>query len=207
MMNYYIEVTLLPHSEIGWSFLWEKVYQQLHLALVEQAFEKEVVDESGYKKLIKVSKIGLSFPSRSVTRQHLGNNLRLFAETKNVLEDFDAQNRFKNLSDHLHLRSIQEVPRKVKGYGSYFRIQVQHNNGYLARRKTKAKKNALSFDDALKHFALREEALINAPFVYVKSASSGERFPLLIGYQEKEEADYQGFSCYGLSRQSTVPIF
>jgi len=194
-MNYYIEITLLPHSEIEWAFLWEKVYQQLHLGLVAMKNEQERVP------------IGVSFPSRSVTRHHLGNNLRLFAKTKNVLEDFDAQNCFKNLSDYLHLRSIQEVPRNVKGYGCFYRIQAQHNNEYLARRKTKAKKNALTFDDALKHFALREEPFINAPFVYVKSSSTGERFPLLIGYQEKEQGDYQDFSYYGLSRQSTVPVF
>jgi CRISPR-associated endonuclease Csy4 len=207
-MKYYIEITLLPHAEIEWHFLWEKVYQQLHLALVAQAFEKEVdVDNSGNKKLLKVSEIGVSFPGRSVNRRHLGHQLRLFAQTQETLEQFDAPNRFKTLSDYVHLTSIKPVPDKVKGYGCYFRIQVQHNNEYLARRKTKAKKNALSFDDALKHFASREEPIINAPFVYVKSSSSGERFPLFIGYQDSEKSDCQGFSCYGLSRHSPVPIF
>jgi len=35
-MKWYIDLTLLPESEIPIYFLWEKVYQQLHLALVEQ---------------------------------------------------------------------------------------------------------------------------------------------------------------------------
>jgi len=206
-MNYYLEITLLPHSEIGWHFLWEKVYQQLHLALVEQAFEKEIVDDCGNKKMIKASKIGVSFPSRSVTRHHLGKNLRLFADTQAVLEQLDALRWLSELSDYVHLTRIKPVPEKIKGYGSYFRIQVQHNNAYLARRKTKAKNNTLPFAEAMTHFALREAEWIDAPFVYLKSASSGERFPLFVGYQQREKCDTQDFSCYGLSRHSTVPIF
>jgi CRISPR-associated endonuclease Csy4 len=194
-MNFYLEITLLPHSEIEWHFLWEKVYQQLHLGLVAMKDERERVA------------IGVSFPGRSVTRHHLGHQLRLFAQTQERLEQFDARRWLNDLSDYVHLTRVKPVPEKIKGYGSYFRIQVQHNNEYLARRKTKAKKNALTFEGALKYFALREEKWIDVPFVYIKSSSSGERFPLFIGYQDREEPDYQGFSCYGLSRQSTVPIF
>ena len=194
-MKYYLEITLLPNDEIPLYFLWEKVYQQLHLAFVAIKDEKDK------------SPIGVSFPSYNVGNHHLCKKLRLFAETEALLERFNAKEWLVNLSDYVHLTSIRAVPEKVKRYGSYFRIQVQHNNEYLARRKTKAKKNALSFDDALKHFASREEPFINAPFVYVKSSSSGERFPLFIGYQDSEKSDCQGFSCYGLSRHSPVPIF
>ena len=34
-MKNYIEMTLLPDADITLNFLWEKLYQQLHLALVE----------------------------------------------------------------------------------------------------------------------------------------------------------------------------
>jgi CRISPR-associated endonuclease Csy4 len=207
-MKHYIDITLLPDPEIPLYFLWEKVYQQLHLALVEHAFEKEVVDNSGNKKLIKVSKIGISFPGYDVEKHHLCKKLRLFSETKELLESLNAGKWLANLSDYVHLTSIKPVePEKIKGYGCFYRIQAQHNNAYLARRKTKAKKNALPFEEAMKYFALRKDKSIDAPFVYLKSASSGKRFPLFIAYQEKKEANYQGFSCYGLSPQSTVPIF
>ena len=49
-MKNYIEITLLPSAEITLSFLWEKLYQQLHLALVEiQDSDKSV-------------SVGVSFP-------------------------------------------------------------------------------------------------------------------------------------------------
>ena len=34
-MKHYIEITLLPDAEVGLGFIWQKMYQQIHLALVE----------------------------------------------------------------------------------------------------------------------------------------------------------------------------
>ncbi|MCX7067526.1 MAG: type I-F CRISPR-associated endoribonuclease Cas6/Csy4 [Methylococcales bacterium] len=204
-MKYYLEMTLLPNEEIPLFFLWEKVYQQLHLALVEQAIKKEVVDNSGNKKLIKVSKIGISFPSQNVKRHHLGHQLRVFAPTQQQLEQFNAQRWFDSLSDYVHLTRIRAVPDTVKKYGCYFRIQTQNNNEQLSNRRSR--RLNISIDEAMKHFASREEELTDAPFIYVKSSSSGERFPLFIGHLEQAETSEKSFSCYGLSKYSTVPIF
>ena len=35
-MKFYQDTTLLPDSDITLGFLWQKVYQQVHIALVEQ---------------------------------------------------------------------------------------------------------------------------------------------------------------------------
>ncbi len=34
-MNYYQEITLLPDVDISLGFLWQNVFQQVHIALVE----------------------------------------------------------------------------------------------------------------------------------------------------------------------------
>ena len=34
-MNYYREITILPNADISFYFIWQKLYQQIHLALVE----------------------------------------------------------------------------------------------------------------------------------------------------------------------------
>ncbi|MCO4790206.1 type I-F CRISPR-associated endoribonuclease Cas6/Csy4, partial [Vibrio cholerae] len=34
-MNYYQEITLLPDADIALGFLWQNVFQQVHIALVE----------------------------------------------------------------------------------------------------------------------------------------------------------------------------
>lgn len=192
-MNYYLEITLLPHSEIEWHFLWEKVYQQLHLGLVTIKDEKDTVS------------LGISFPSLNVKRHHLGHQLRVFAKTQEQLEQFNAPHWFNTLSDYVHLTQIRTVPKTVKAYGSYFRIQTKSNNEQLAKRRSKWLK--ISVDEAIQHFASRPEQQTNAPFVYAKSNSSGQRFPIFIGYLEQAEANENSFSCYGLSKQSTVPVF
>jgi len=192
-MNYYVEITLLPHSEIEWHFLWEKVYQQLHLGLVTIKDENDTVS------------LGVSFPSRNVKRHHLGHQLRLFAPTQEQLEQFNAPHWLNTLSDYVHLTHIRAVPKTVKEYGSYFRIQTKSNNEQLSKRRSKRLK--ISVDEATKHFATRQEKQTDAPFVYVKSSSSGKRFPLFIGYIEQIETREKSFNCYGLSKKSTVPVF
>lgn len=34
-MDYYQDITLLPDAEVNLGFLWQKVFQQVHIALVE----------------------------------------------------------------------------------------------------------------------------------------------------------------------------
>ena len=58
-MNYYQDITLLPDADIGLYFLWQKVYQQIHLALVEN------------KSADNASAIGVAFPEYNVDKHHL----------------------------------------------------------------------------------------------------------------------------------------
>ncbi|MEI6706620.1 MAG: type I-F CRISPR-associated endoribonuclease Cas6/Csy4 [Methylococcales bacterium] len=192
-MKYYIDITLLPDPEISIHFLWEKVYQKLHLGLVAIKDKNDTVA------------LGVSFPSLNIKRHHLGHQLRVFAPTQQQLEQFDAPRWFDSLSDYVHLTRIRAVPDTVKKYGCYFRIQTQNNNEQLSNRRSR--RLNISIDEAMKYFATREEELIDAPFIYVKSISSGERFPLFIGHLEQAETSEKSFSCYGLSKYSTVPIF
>jgi len=49
-MKYYLDITLLPDAETNLGFLWHKVYQQVHIALVENKVAKNQ------------SEIAVSFP-------------------------------------------------------------------------------------------------------------------------------------------------
>ena len=55
-MKYYQQISLMPTADIGLYFLWQKVYQQIHLALVEN------------KSSDNVSAIGVSFPEYNTNR-------------------------------------------------------------------------------------------------------------------------------------------
>ena len=53
-----------------------------------------------------------------------------------------------------------------------------------------------------------KEEYSRAPFIQIKSHSSGKRYRLIIARDEAENAQaIKGFSTYGLSTESTVPLF
>ncbi len=193
-MKCYLDITLLPNADIGLYFLWEKTYQQLHLALVEvQDANKQV-------------KVGVSFPEYNGKRFNLGGKLRLFASSTNELEAVNINKWLSRLSDYIHITSIRAVPDKVKGYAHYSRVNKRKSNAEKARRNAEC--HNASYKQALEKLKGRNEELSKAPFIYMKSLSSGQRFRLLI---EKVDVDKAGskevFSTYGLSSISTVPIF
>jgi CRISPR-associated endonuclease Csy4 len=192
-MNYYLDITLLPDAEIGQHFLWEKVYQQIHLGLAT------IQDGNG------TVPIGIALPTYNAEQHQLGNKLRLLAETAEQLEAFNAGQWLNRLSDYVHLTGIRNVPDRIQTYACYMRIQPKSNNARLARRK--AKRENTSIELALKALKNYPEQRTDAPYLWIKSQSSGERFRLFIGYAEREEANNGSFSSYGLSRQSTMPVF
>ena len=83
-MQVYQDITLLPDVDIPLYFLWEKVYQQIHLALVESS------DNNG-----KVN-IGVAFPKyREDKGGHpLGDTMRLLSMFKNDLAELILQSGF-----------------------------------------------------------------------------------------------------------------
>jgi len=192
-MNHYQDITLLPDADIGLHFVWEKVYRQIHLGLVEMQ------DSNG--KL----PIGIALPGYNADKHQLGNKLRLLAETEAQLASFNAQQWLSRLSDYVHLTGIREVPSRIQSYASYYRIQPKSSNARLARRK--AKRENSSVEEALEALEKFPEQRTDAPYVRIKSQSSGERFRLFIGCVEVSEPVNQGFNAYGLSRQSSVPVF
>jgi CRISPR-associated endonuclease Csy4 len=191
-MQCYLEITLLPNEEIPLYFLWEKVYQQLHLAFVA------IKDESG-----KMA-VGVSFPHYDEENHQLGKKLRLFAETEELLQRFDADKWLDALSDYVHLTRIKPVPEKIEKHGCFYRIQLKSQ---VNRAQRKSRRKNISVEKALHDYDAYVEQRTKAPFINLKSASSRESFKLFIGYVEQVETSEKGFSCYGLSRQSTVPIF
>ncbi|MDD1606476.1 MAG: type I-F CRISPR-associated endoribonuclease Cas6/Csy4 [Methylococcaceae bacterium] len=194
-MNYYLEITLLPDTEISPYFLWQKVYQKIHLGLVN------VQDSHG-----KVP-IGVSFPAYDAKKHQLGHKLRLFAESEQQLEKFNMRHCLNDLSDYTHLTRVRAVPTGIiTSYASYYRIQPKSSNERLARRKAKHEK--ISLEQAISLQETYPEQRTDAPYINLKSQSNGERFHLFIGYIEQQKANNsEGFSSYGLSKQSTVPIF
>ena len=106
-MKYYRELTLLPQEDINLYFIWQKLYQQIHLVLAEN------------KRAGNASGIGVAFPEYNVDRYYLGKKLRLFAEDEKSLEQMNFEKWFYRLSDYVHLSYIKPVPEKLAGHACF----------------------------------------------------------------------------------------
>ena len=204
-MNYYQELLLLPQEEIPIHFLWSKVFQQIHLGLVE------IQDDQGRVP------IGLSFPEYldGEKRSELGTKLRLFAIDEAMLKQFDTAKWLARLSDYVHYTSIRPVPEKLIGYAIYQREQPKTNPERLARRyarrlaerEKRAEVNA-DYETALTQYSKRHLQTINSPFIQLKSLSSVNNFCIWVKkVPVAAQSSTTHFSTYGLSSISTVPEF
>ena len=213
-MKYYIDITLLTGSEIGLGFLWQKVYQQLHLALVEMKTDNNN------------SKIAISLPEycdkqpldKEKNKFPLGNKLRIFSQTQEQLQQLDMAKWLNRLTDYAHRTSIREVPSSVEQFAFFKRKQFDTNIERLARRR--AKRKGESYQQSLQYYDGFEDKKSKLPFVNMLSLSSNKhisfldqkKFRLFIEREIVEEHSVGEFNCYGLSSrepntQATVPWF
>lgn len=198
-MKYYLDITLLPDSEITLGFIWFKVYQQVHIALAEN------------KTAQNSSAIALAFPQYIFTSGKegdfpLGNKLRIFAPTQAQLDTLAINNWLKRLNDHVHITAVKSVPDSVSEFVCVKRKQFKTNLSRLARRR--AKRKGESFEQALQHFASFNDEQTKLPFINVNSLETKQQFKLFIEQTKVNEAIAGEFNCYGFSKeQATVPWF
>ncbi len=193
-MNYYIDITLLPGADVGLFFLWEKVYQQVHLALVSIKDQKQRTP------------IGVVFPEYNVKKNYLGQKLRLFSPDSKTFEQLNLQKWLGCLADYVHLTSIKNVPGSVEEYVCCCRVRLKTNQERLARRK--AKRSNISFEEALAALNGFEEKRTDLPYIQMTSQETGQRFRLFIEQKSVDVSSIsKGFSCYGLSAEAALPKF
>jgi len=197
-MKYYLDITLLPDAEANLGFLWQKVYQQVHLALVENKIAKNE------------SAIAVSFPNYGDKEFPLGDKVRLFANDQVLLKKLSIEKWLSRFNDYTHLKSIKEVPLTVNQFARFKRKQFKSNLLKEAKRRAKYKNESLSV--ALEHFK-HYEIKSSLPFINMTSLSmnkdmaSSRDFKLFIERDIIEEPEKGVFNCYGLSKGATVPWF
>jgi len=193
VMEYYVEITLIPSSDISLNFLWKKLFQLIHLKLVEiKAMDKKIP-------------IGIGFPGYQSDGLPLGNKLRLFAPSMDDLKRLNLNSGLSGFKGYVSLTEIEKVPDKIERYSCFNRVQRKTNKERLARRR--AKRLKISYEQALKDFKDFKKKLIKVPFINMQSQSTGENFHFFIQRHEFTTPINEGFGSYGLSKRSTVPEF
>lgn len=212
-MNYYQEITLLPDADIALGFLWQNVFQQVHIALVE------------HKVASNQSLVAVGFPDYRQAQFPLGSKLRLFAKEQVTLEKLDIHRWLTRLEDYVHIKGGKPVPSDVT-YVSFVRKQVKSPERIERDMQQKAAlwaaKSGKSLQECLA--ALQQSkptALCFLPFIYLHSQQTklrtpekSSKFPLFIDMQQQSEPQEGQFDCYGLSIKAngqsvlaTVPHF
>jgi CRISPR-associated endonuclease Csy4 len=193
-MKYYLDITLLSDAEVNLGFLWQKVYQQVHLALVEG------------KTSDRTSEVAVSFPEYGHKQFPLGAKLRLIADTETKLQQLDIGKWLNRLTDYTHFKSIKEVPSSVNQFAYFKRKQLDTNIERMARRRVKRKGETI--EQAMDHLSGFIDKESNLPFINTKSLSENKTFKLFIEKVVVEQPKTGLFTCYGLSQQQvTVPWF
>jgi len=212
-MKSYIEITLLPDADIALGFLWEKVYQQVHLALAENKISK-------YE-----SAIAVSFPKYGDKPFPLGDKLRLLAQSEGQLQQLDIGKWLNRLTDYTHHTSIKAVPSNVNAFVCFKRKQFKSATKIEAdierRALYQSQKDNRPIEEVRTDLAVQKyDGKCDLPFVYMTSLSSEKgsdhsdrkKFRLFIEKEDVEKAQAGSFTCYGLSsrdpdKQATVPWF
>lgn len=191
-MNYYQEITLIPDGAVSLSFLWTKVFTQLHLALAEEQQREGMV------------KTALAFPEYQ--DKGLGNKIRIFAPSAEQLERLHLEQRLKRLSDYIHMPKIREIKKhRIIGYSIYSRYQPDESVERKARRYVR-RHEGVSYEDALGLLGRRKETY-DLPFIQMKSLSTAQTFSLFIKKTPCQIEQSGTLSTYGLSDSASVPEF
>ncbi|QKI88152.1 type I-F CRISPR-associated endoribonuclease Cas6/Csy4 [Thiomicrorhabdus xiamenensis] len=188
-MKYYQEITLLPTPEISQYFLWQKIYQPLHMLMVET------------KSKPKDRWVSVSFPKYS--KKALGDKLRVFALSEQALEEFALKKTLRKFEDYVHITGIRPVPASIEAKTLFKRVQPKQNNLSYARRY--AKYRQMDIEEAFAQ--LNQKPSKSLPFINLKSLSTKQNLRLILR-QEKVPLDEDReliFNAYGLN--NPVPDF
>lgn len=200
-MKHYIDITLLPDAEANLGFLWQKVFQQVHIALVEN----KIADNE--------SAVALSIVGYGDKDFLLGDKLRLLANSEEALQKLDIHRWLNRLTDYCHIKAIKPVPGHVSHYACFKRKPVKSIEKKAQRRAQHLNK---PYEEVLAYL-LKEGKSIKSelPFINVESQETKKtaeqgvsaRFLLFIEKNISDQPVEGKFDCYGLSKTATVPCW
>ncbi|MBL4712191.1 MAG: type I-F CRISPR-associated endoribonuclease Cas6/Csy4 [Gammaproteobacteria bacterium] len=200
-MKYYSDMTLLPDAEASLGFIWQKVFTQIHIALVEN------------KTADGHSAVAVSFPKYGYSGFPLGDQLRLLAETESQLEALAIDQWLKQLLDYTHIKLTRPVPDSVQQYACFNRKQVKSNIEKVAQRRSQHL--GKPYAEVLEYLIKQQQAeggdkyRSKLPYIRIESLSTKnrQRFPLFIERDLMDAPQAGKFNCYGLSKTATAPWF
>lgn len=152
-----------------------------------------------------MSGIGVSFPGYSVRPRTLGRVLRLHGLPE-ILAWVVARDWMGAAKDLVEVSDIAAAPANAE-HRSVYRAHAGSSVGRMRRRWLR--RHGGTPEDAVAAIPdWAEPAKLDAPFVRLRSTSTGQLFNLFVAVSEPVAKPRGGaFDPYGLSRTATVPWF
>jgi len=184
MMDYYLDIRLLPKKEMRENILLNQAYSSFHKRLYD----------------LKSTTIGVSFPEYKLK---LGRLLRIHGN-KEDLERLQEKNWLDKYRDFCKVSVITAIPKNVK-YRTVSRVQQNMTEAKLRRL---VKRGTISDEDVKKYRIKMYKGGLNNPFVELISRSNGQRHRRFIEFGKLENISVNGkFDVFGLSAIATIPWF
>lgn len=185
-LSHYIELKAIPQAELTQAEVLSHLMQHIHRLLPAYA-----------------GRIGIAFPGYGQQRT-LGGIIRLFGSQADMQT---LHTSLQTLADYALISSPADVPAAHK----HAVFDRQQPKGQSDQRRAERRLQAQGLSEADIRQRLHNKQLkqtnLHTPFVQMQSSSTGQRFPLWITRHSKSEAQTGLFSSYGLSHNTTVPVF
>jgi CRISPR-associated endonuclease Csy4 len=188
MTTHYVDLKVVPDPESGPTQLLGALYDNLHLALVQQRRDT----------------IGISFPDYSLSPRTLGTTLRLHGSQAD-LQQLMATDWLKGMRDHVRTKEIAASPTDAP-HRTVQRKQFKTSAERLRRRRMRRKGETMQqAKDAIPTSVERRPDL---PYIHLHSRSTRQPFCLFIVLGPLQpEATAGPFNSHGLGGPTTVPWF
>jgi CRISPR-associated endonuclease Csy4 len=183
-MNYYIEITLVPDSEMPLNRLFNVMYTKLHKALCD----------------LHSTNIGVSFPKYQINS---GNVLRIHGEAL-MLSNLQGLNWIGGMRGYCTISDITPIPTGTK-FRTVSRIQPTMSPAKMRRL---VKRGSLKQEEAKDYKSRMFASGLNNPYLELISSSNGNKHRRYIKFGTVQDmATEGGFDQFGLSNRSTIPWF
>lgn len=186
-LTHYIELKLIPQTELTQSQVMSFVMQGIHQVLPD------------YK-----GQVGISFPYYSQAST-LGGVVRLFGsevECCQLLQDLQRS----ELQNYVLISSVDKIPNEITQYACFNREQTKGESSIRRSKKRLELQGKWSpqVEDSMR---LKWLTPLSLPHVHLKSSSTKQRFVLFIKQNKTAQFKEGSFNAYGLSAEATVPLF
>lgn len=178
-MTHYLEFTLKSSKKTPTPVIMSALLNHVHHTLVK----------------LETVQLGVSFPGYGTT---LGSVLRLHGEHYLLKLFVMALDR---LPQEVIVSDIRLVPDVVR-QACFYRVRTSKQNS-----KLQAGLKSGHITNAKEYVVKMCQEVLNTPYFYSQSTSTGQGYKRFIGYSEVDSGASGEFDSFGLSKTASVPVF